>query len=510
MQTSEKSLLITSQDPEKNSRSQTGFSRRKVLLSTCAAVAVGLIVNQSLSTQVKSDNNELVKNGFLQSLWMEQPQSNFTWRKIPSLQVGQSSSKIIGLTVSPSGDIYATASQLVFGDEAKRGFVYSANSSSWEKMNSNFQFEGIRFDNYGSYYLLDQNNNVFSENGSTDIVLNNIQDFQVSQSNVFHAIEKNHNDLHFGNESSGIKLNIYPANTFKKIQLRNNSPLLLTHQGSIANYTDEHECLLDFSVGIDRSIWALNCSQDNSTGSELLKWNSVNKTWDLIEGIKGVKIAAYNEISVAVLDVQGNIYISQSTQENVDPSSPVQPDQPDFLISSQIFNDSVKISYLQSILPQDQQYKGAIICYRFTGGQEFGLFHRECDDQGPAFVVTQTKGYGKGYGQGISIFGGYTQKGWNSQTSQGGRIEDKDAFLFSFDQKLKLPISPFSTRALQVYEREGPQFGNFDLVINGMYLTVGPLSEYLLPKEASQEARQFWNQKNSRQLDIYEIFILKK
>eukprot|EP00347_Sterkiella_histriomuscorum_P023361 403334936 len=495
MQTLDKSVLISSENPQKNPSSKAGFSKRKVLLSTCAAVALGLIVNQTLTTQVKSVNNELVKNGFLQSLWMDQPQSDFTWRKIPSLQVDQSSSKIIDITISTSGDIYGTVSQQIFDEEVKRGYLYSASSSNWFKAFSKFQFEGIRFDNHGNFHLLDQNNNVYAKNDINEIILNNIHDFQISSSNVFHAITERQMVTHFGNDASGVDLRLYSVSYFKKVQLLNDEPLLLNQNGSLSGYTNYHECLSDFSVGIDRSIWALNCSQDNSTGSELLKWNSVNKTWDLIEGIKGVKISAYNEISVAVLDVFGDIFLSQINKGYVDPSLP------EFINSSSILNDTAKLSYVLGLLPQDQGNMEAQLCYRHNTSQESSSFHKGCDRQGPTLVV--------GLSTNGTILGGYASQSWTSPPGNTP-VQDKDAFIFSYDFKVKLLPDPLSPRQLLTYADFGPRFGVNDLGFGKEYMEAGPISQYLLPKNVSEEARMFWNQGYILQLKTFEVFILKK
>eukprot|EP00347_Sterkiella_histriomuscorum_P004868 403358782 len=495
MQTVDKSLLFNSENPQKDSSSKTRFSKRNTILSACSALAVGLIVNQSLSTQVKSGSNELVKNGFLQSLWMDLPQSSFTWKKIPSLKVGQSSNKFIDLRVSPSGDIYGTVSQQMFDEEVKRGYLYSANSSDWSKAFSKFQFEGIRFDNYGNFYLLDQKYNVYAKNNTNEIILNNIHDFQISSSNVFHAITENQMDTRFGNETSDIDIRVYSASEYKKVQLLNDEPLLLTQNGSLSGYTNYHECLSDFSVGIDRSIWALNCSEDNSTGSELLKWNALNQSWDQIEGIKGVKISAYNEISVAVLDVFGNISLSQNNQQ------PIQPPSPNFNISSVILDDAEKQSFVLGLLPKDQGYNEAVLCYRHETG-DVKAFHAGCDNQGPTLVV--------GVSIQKQIFGGYASKSWISENFSTC-VVDKDAFIYSYEQKLKLAVNPNSTCALRNYALVGPKFGdNGGLMFWGNSMLIGPADQYLVPNDASQKAKEFWGNKTEYNIKTYEVFILKK
>eukprot|EP00347_Sterkiella_histriomuscorum_P005357 403356918 len=491
MLTLDKSVLISSKNPQQNPSSKSGFSKRKVLLSTCVAVALGLIVNQSLSTQVKSDNNELEKSEFLQNLWMDQPQSNITWKKIPSLQVGQSPNNIIDLTVSPSGDIYGTVSKQMFGEEVKRGYLYSANStnsSSWSKAFPNFQFEGIRFDKQGNFHLLDQNYNVFGKNNRNEIILNNIHDFQISSSNVFHAITENQMDTHFGNETSDINIRVYSASEYKKVQLLNDEPLLLTQNGSLSGYTNYHECLSDFSVGIDRSIWALNCMEC----SQLVM--------GLNSGIKGVKISAYDEISVAVLDVFGNISLSHFNEELI---SLPQLEQLLFsIISSEILDDAEKLAFVLGLLPQDHGYNEAVLCFRRFSPYDDDIFHRGCNNKGPTLVV------------GISIhkeiFGGYAQENWTSE-KQSTCVDDKDAFIYSYDQKLKLTARPNSTCALKNQDLVGPKFGDTgDLMFSGSNILVGPADQYQIPNDASQEVREFWSRQNKFLVKTYEVFILKK
>jgi len=42
----------------------------------------------------------------------------------------------------------------------------------------------------------------------------------------------------------------------------------------------------------------------------LLKWDIIQKRWYVVPGTSGVKIGVFNEVSAAVLDAQGRIYVS--------------------------------------------------------------------------------------------------------------------------------------------------------------------------------------------------------
>ena len=90
-------------------------------------------------------------------------------------------------------------------------------------------------------------------------------------------------------------------------------------------------------------------------------------------------------------------------------------------------------------------------------GDGADIFHKYCDNKGPTITFAKIS---NGY-----RFGGYTGISW---TSQNKSVKDKDAFLFSLNNKLKIMNNNTDTT---VYHGKlyGPDFGSHianELLIN--------------------------------------------
>jgi hypothetical protein len=67
-------------------------------------------------------------------------------------------------------------------------------------------------------------------------------------------------------------------------------------------------------------MWILQCSDnENETDFQILKWNPYKKTWYKVDGSKGVRISAYDEISIAVIDSKGLLKVSSSQSQQDTP-----------------------------------------------------------------------------------------------------------------------------------------------------------------------------------------------
>lgn len=77
----------------------------------------------------------------------------------------------------------------------------------------------------------------------------------------------------------------------------------------------------DFSVGVDNALWALSCLADsnNSANFQVIKWDPFLAQWYTVPGKSGVKIAAFNEISAALLTADGLIFVSSDTGDKTLP-----------------------------------------------------------------------------------------------------------------------------------------------------------------------------------------------
>ena len=128
-----------------------------------------------------------------------------------------------------------------------------------------------------------------------------------------------------------------------------------------------------------------------------------------------------------------------------------------------------KLKFVDSLIVKEDESK--MICdwinpnvniktkllYRVSrDGDGADIFHKYCDNKGPTITFAKIS---NGY-----RFGGYSGISW---TSQGGWVKDKDAFLFSLNNKLKIMNNNTDTT---VYHGSayGPDFGNGnnELIIN--------------------------------------------
>ena len=71
------------------------------------------------------------------------------------------------------------------------------------------------------------------------------------------------------------------------------------------------ESIVSLSAGIDGSLWAL-LYEVNATDFSVAKWQTIAKKWYRVDGQRGINLAAYNEISVAVVSSNGLLKISSS------------------------------------------------------------------------------------------------------------------------------------------------------------------------------------------------------
>ena len=131
-----------------------------------------------------------------------------------------------------------------------------------------------------------------------------------------------------------------------------------------------------------------------------------------------------------------------------------------------------KLKFVDSLIVKEDESK--MICdwinpnvniktkllYRVSrDGDGADIFHKYCDNKGPTITFAKIS---NGY-----RFGGYSGISW---TSQGNWVKDKDAFLFSLNNKLKIMNNNTNTT---VYHKSGcgPDFGNgsAELLLNNYY-----------------------------------------
>jgi hypothetical protein len=89
-----------------------------------------------------------------------------------------------------------------------------------------------------------------------------------------------------------------------------NTPVYVNNDSRVINYG--LQCVTDLATGTDSTLWALSCTSDSNGDYQVVKYNPNTKKWYIVNGAKGIKISAYNEISVAVTDSAGKIHYTSA------------------------------------------------------------------------------------------------------------------------------------------------------------------------------------------------------
>lgn len=140
------------------------------------------------------------------------------------------------------------------------------------------------------------------------------------------------------------------------------------------------QCVKDISAGVDTGLWALSCKHIHDFGEDgnfnIIKWDPFRKVWYTVPGIKGAKLAAFNEISVAVLTSDGKIVINyiDGKTDPIDITPPINITDPVW----------PHVPFVPVINGTDVQLN---ITNGTTGQQ---VFHIICSGSGPSITVVRT------------------------------------------------------------------------------------------------------------------------
>ena len=189
-----------------------------------------------------------------------------------------------------------------------------------------------------------------------------------------------------------------------------------------------NQCVQDISVGVDSAVWALSCDSDGNGNFNIIKWDPFLTQWYLVKGKTGVKIAAYNEISAAVLTANGLIYVSSDTGDS-QPATYIARSQNQLSLytNSTILVTQAQREWLKSQLPQ---YGVSALLYRATiHGWSSSTYHNLVDNQGPTLSLIKSSTN--------RVFGYYIS---GNMTSANAWYSDPNAFIFQLDNLVKLPI----------------------------------------------------------------------
>lgn len=227
---------------------------------------------------------------------------------------------------SPEGELYAT--QIFDTDVTEpqyQQYLYDPVRRQWNKY-KDYQIIMVRFDRNGRMYRLLQDNCIYDDKSTK--LLCNVRDFDVYEDGSFLIVPVK--DIQPSVDYSKGEFEVDPStntkfqayNNFRALAIKLERPVLVTPNGTILGDEGNYNgvCAQDLSVGIDSSMWILQCS-DNITEVDfpILKWNPYKKLWYKVEGVRGMKIAAYNEISLAIIDSRGLLQISSSQSKQKTP-----------------------------------------------------------------------------------------------------------------------------------------------------------------------------------------------
>eukprot|EP00347_Sterkiella_histriomuscorum_P000131 403377052 len=307
------------------------------------AFLLGLLIN--LSTY---DSLSLSYMGQSSKLWLVEPKDCFQWNQTELLQ-WTIASYFTGVAASPKGQLYGIQKYGIDQNIYQLAYEFNFTNGQWNSFDKDFQVKQIKFDKNGNFYLQDLENNVYSKNSFTKILLRNIRDYQVTTDGRIYAISLNisRSDqiqlLNTWIKDDGFQYKLFSSDQFKQLGLKDEIPIFVDINQYLVGYGQQ--CVNDISVGIDGSIWALSCEMDVEAplNFQLIKWDPYRSQWYKINGIYGAKIAAFNEISVAIVDDKGRITFSSEKGRfsNINYSPYVQTDYKLFQ-DSRILNQTSK------------------------------------------------------------------------------------------------------------------------------------------------------------------------
>ncbi|CDW86474.1 UNKNOWN [Stylonychia lemnae] len=426
-----------------------------------AMLSIGLAISYALIAQPQNSAQDAVSN--TQSLWVNEPKNTFGWNEATALE-WVPFSKIVDISASPSGELYGITEYSVGPNKYRQAYKFNLDNGEWTSFDNDFQIKDIKFDNLGNYYLLDTKNRLYAKNSKTSILLNDIKDFEVSSNGQIYAIsqtiQQSNKETKLNtliivkaqwNQPLSYQYILYSSKTSTLIAMKDDVPIFVDENSTTVGYGNQ--CIKDLTVGADGSLWALSCIQNSEkTDFQLIKWEPVRGKWYDVNNSFGVKIAAFNEISISIVDSKGRIRntIDKNRYENVRFTE--NGFRPQLLADSMILN-STNIQYVQGLI--NKMHSISKICYRATvDGFSASSFHQGCDYQGPTITILKS--------QNGRVAGAYTSA---SFTSIGITAMDEKAFIFSPDLQVVLPIKE-QKEAHYDQQSYGPNFGiNGDLFV---------------------------------------------
>ncbi|CDW83583.1 UNKNOWN [Stylonychia lemnae] len=430
------------------------FSQKRYLLHNAAAFSLGVALTYAMCSQTQPTCLDHKLDGLedTQSLWLVEPKNKYLWNFTSPLQrlTWNQASHFTDISASPNGDLYGIQDYGVGSSLSRLGYFFNFVKGVWNQFDKDFQIKDIKFDKVGNYYLLDTQNQLYAKNSKTKVILKNIKDYEVTVTGQIYAISTNikesnsQQQLNAWIQGEGFQYKLLSSAQFSKLGLKDEMPIYVDNNSTTVGYG--YQCVKDLAVGVDGSVWALSCTKDSeSQDFQLIKWDPFTLQWYDVMDTSGIKIAAYNEISISILDSSGRIRFSSEKDRYSDIDYYQRKSTTNLFNDSKILNET-SLDFVQSLLVK--QYSMSILCYRASrDGFASQNFHSGCDYKGPTLTIVKTTN-----GQ---VAGGYTSQSWKSVNNY---VADKDAFLFSAEIEVQIPA--LGSNAIYDHVSYGPTFGS--------------------------------------------------
>jgi len=252
-----------------------------------------------------------------------------------------------------------------------------------------------------------------------------IRTFEVTLNrNIFAIAADNYAGDYFLSKSvtvGGLAYNyiVYPRSSYSNLIIRHEVPIYVNADGVFTSFSNQ--CVKDVSLGVDGTLWALSCTKSGDDYI-IIKWDNFSKTWYTVPNMQGIAIAAWNEISAAVVTSAGAVYVS-SLPENKTQSYLDVPNlnTTDPFFESVILNATSK-TWLLSQLNGSVTGRPNLLYRGGRDGYVAAVYHAKCDNKGAILTVIATTKR--------NIFGGFAKVGFNGAS---GWLTDPNAFAFNID-----------------------------------------------------------------------------
>lgn len=369
------------------------------------------------------------------NFWLNQAKAEYNWN-VTSIMQWSAVATFIQVAVSPLGDLYGIQTYNNGQSTVNYAYKFDFRTGQWNIFdNSISNYADIKFDKVGNMFYLTSTGTVLdASNKQIPLISSGVRDFEVTvKKNVYacnNAGSYSSNAFNtniWDSLNNGFTVKNWGSQTYTKFVLVNDVPLFVDANSKTVGYGNV--CVTDIAAGVDGTVWALDCVSDGNGNFNIMKWDPYLTQWYFVPGRTGVKIAAYNEISAAVLTASGLIYLSSDTGDNYLPVYQQRGNvQLSLYSNSSLITSTAGKIWLQAQLPNYGQ--SALIWAARTQGWSSSNINAaikniQATGCGILFVIKSQTGM---------IFGGFESQ----VQSFGGYFTDNNAFIYSLDNQIRL------------------------------------------------------------------------